>query len=129
MTYMDTNKLDGALKELEIKEGSAWKSVKKAHEVHKALKGRSPENAMPMQSHDNLNLMMFQALPQMEHRMQQQGDCMTQDLVENQGAAIAVEATNSETKIVIQRRSKEMCTTRHFFKGRNPGISMSSVTT
>ena len=41
----DTNKLDGALKEMEIKGGSTWNKAKKAHELHKALKAMDPGNS------------------------------------------------------------------------------------
>ena len=56
----DTNKLDGALKELEIKGGSTWNKAKKAFEVHMALKAMDPGNSTlsPIQRQDNPNLMM-----------------------------------------------------------------------
>ena len=59
----DTNKLDGALKELEIKGGSAWNKAKKAHELHKALKAMDPGNSTlsPIQGQDK-DLMMIWAL-------------------------------------------------------------------
>lgn len=69
----DTNKLDGALKELEIKGGSTWNKAKKAHELYKALKEMAPGNSAlsPIQSQDNPNIMMVQALQQMQQQQQQ----------------------------------------------------------
>ena len=58
--------------------------------------------------------------------MQQQGDFIGQpkDYVRSQEAAIVLEATNPEPEVVIQRKSKEMWNTHHFYIGRNPGISL-----
>lgn len=41
----DTNKLDGALKELEIKGRSTWNKAQKDFEVHMALKAMDPGNS------------------------------------------------------------------------------------
>ena len=58
---------------MEIKGGSTWNKAKKAHELHKALKAMDPGNSTlsPVQTQDNPNLLMVQALQQMQHQQQE----------------------------------------------------------
>ena len=69
----DSDNLDAGLKELDITIGKNWSKSKKAHELSKAIGQLKPTKhaEIPLQSQDNPNLMMFQALQAMQQQMKQ----------------------------------------------------------